>query len=86
MATTNSVTLTFGYENSDATRRYKFDDVSSSVLSGIVTQCKAINGSLSAGTAGGLSTFFLDDDGNHFASIIAAQSDETEVTIINLNE
>lgn len=82
---TNSVTLTFGYDNSSQTRRYKFEDVSTGALSSVDVLCKAINASLAAGTAGGLSTFFLDDDGNHFTSIVGAQADITTVEVINLN-
>lgn len=82
---TNSVTLTFGYEGTTDTRRYKFEDVSTGALSGVVTACKAINASLAGGTAGGLSTFFLDDNGNHFYSIVGAQADITNVEVINLN-
>lgn len=86
MATKTSVTLTFGYENTDATRRYKFEDVSNAALSGIADKCKAINASLAGGTAGGLSTFFLSEEGDHFVSIVGAQSDVGEITVINLNE
>lgn len=84
MAAKTSVTLTFGFEDA-TTRKYKFDDVANAALSGIATKCKAINASLVGGTAGGLSTFFLSDDGENFTSILAAQSDNVDITDINLN-
>ena len=86
MSATNSVTLTFGYEDTNFTRRYKFEDVSAAGLSGIVARIKAINESLAGGTDGGLSTFFLSDEGDNFTGIIAAQSDVGNVEVINLNE
>lgn len=85
MANKTSVTLTFGFSDTDFTRKYKFDDVSNAALSGIADKCKAINQSLAGGTAGGLSTFFLSDDGDSFCSIIAAQSDQSSINVIDLN-
>lgn len=85
MSEKTSVTLTFGYADTDFTRKYKFDDVSNAALSGIATKCKAINASLLSGTAGGLSTFFVSDGGDCFNSIIAAQSDCASIDVINLN-
>lgn len=83
MPAKTSVTLTFGFKD-ETTRKYKFDDVANAALSGIATKCKAINASLLGGTAGGLSTFFLSDDGENFTSILAAQSDNVDITDINL--
>lgn len=91
----NSVKITLGYNGTDFQRNMKFDDVANSALSGVKTKCKAVNASLAAGTAGGLSTFFLADDydatdpeniiGN-FNGIVAAQIDSSEVTYIDLSE
>lgn len=85
MAETTTVTLTLGYEDTDFTRKYKFTDVSNAALSGIADKCKAINASLLGGTAGGLSHFFVSDDGDYFNSIVAAQSDQASIDVINLN-
>ena len=87
MSTTkNSVTLTFGYEDTDYTRKYKFDNVADEVLSDVKDGILAVNASLKADTAGGLESFFLDDTGEHaFKEIVAAQTDSVEEEIINLN-
>lgn len=85
MTESTSVTLTFGYADTDFTRKYKFENVANAALSGIADKCKAINQSLAGGTAGGLSSFFLSDDGNTFCSIVAAQSDCASVNVIDLN-
>ena len=91
----NKVKITLGYTNTDFTRNMQFNGVSDSIAAGVKTKCKAVNASLAAGTAGGLSTFFRADDydatdtenivGN-FSGIVAAQIDSTEVEYINLNE
>lgn len=85
MAEQTTVTLTFGFDDTDFTRKYKFFDVPNAALSGIADKCKAINASLAAGTAGGLSSFFLSDDGDSFNSIIAAQSDQSSINVLNLD-
>lgn len=85
MATTNSVTLTLGYDGTDFTRKLKFDNVDASALSGISSKVQAINASLSAGTDGGLSSFFLADDGSFFSGITAASSDQTTTDEFDLN-
>lgn len=82
----NSVTLTFGYADTDFTRKYTFGGISATALDAIKTNVLAVNASLSAGTAGGLSSFFLSDAGEHFNGIVAAQYETTEETIIPLNE
>lgn len=93
--TKNSATFTFGYTNTDFTRKYKVDGISAAGMSGIKAGILALNASMEAGTAGGLSTFFLSDDydasnpalvvGN-FKGIIAAQSDSVQETNIPLFE
>lgn len=83
----NSVTMTFGYNGTDFTRKYKFDNVSASALTGVKAGIKAVNASLEAGTAGGLSLFFVSDDYipdsiGTFTGIIAAQSDSVTESVI----
>ncbi|MBQ7454372.1 MAG: hypothetical protein IJS69_04910 [Selenomonadaceae bacterium] len=93
--TKNSVTMTFGYTNTDFTRKYKFDGLSASDISGAKAKIKAINASIAGGTDGGLSDFFRSDDYDDsdpnaivgkFSGIVAAQVDSTTETVINLNE
>ena len=88
MSTTTkaSITLTLGYEDTDETRDLKIDNVSVASLSGVVNKVKAINASLEAGTDGGLSTFFLSEDGDNFNSIVSATATVQETTPINLND
>lgn len=86
MAESNSVTMTFGYQGTDFTRKYKFDNVSASALTGVKAGIKAVNASLEAGTAGGLSLFFIADDFNGtigaFNAITAAQIDSVSESVI----
>ena len=88
MSTTTkaSITLTLGYEDTDETRDLKIDNVSVASLSGVVNKVKAKNASLEAGTDGGLSTFFLSEDGDNFNSIVSATATVQETTPINLND
>ena len=69
--TSVAVKLITGYENSDASRQYTFD-CAASLVSGVKAKVKAINSSLAGGTDGGLSSFFVDDDGNGLATISSA--------------
>ena len=85
MSIKNSVTLTFGYEDTDYTRRYKFDNVADEVLSDVKEGILAVNASLKAETAGDLGSVFIDDSRNAFNGIVAAQIDSVEEEIINLN-
>ena len=80
----NSVSLTFGYKDTDFTRIYKLENVTNAALSSVKANIQAINASLTGGTAGGLSTFFVSDDGDAFTGIVAAQIDSTTTTNIAL--
>lgn len=66
------INLTFGYANSDSKHTYTFG-VDSLDGAALVTKVKAINASLAAGTSDSLNTFFIDDSGNPFSSITAAE-------------
>ena len=76
--------LTFGYADTDVTRVYAFD-----VADSITADCKDaiidINDSLQGGTDGGLSSFFVSDEGDNFTLITAAQLEEVNKTVLNLN-
>lgn len=76
--------LTFGYEDTEDTRQYNFD-VADSVDATCKNSILAINNSLKAGTAGGLSSFFVSDNGDNFSLITAAQLEETETIVLDLN-
>ena len=88
----NTATFTFGYNNTDFTRQFKIDGISAAGMSGIKAGVLALNASMAAGTAGGLSTFFLSDDYDAtsnpvvgtFKGIVAAQSTSAEETNIPL--
>ena len=84
----NSITLTLGFEDTDFTRQIKLDNLADAniVANDVRTKVKAINASLAGGTAGGLSTFFLSDDGDHFTEIIAAQIDNYEAEYLDLSD
>lgn len=81
---TNSATLTLGFAD-DTNRKLKLDNLSESAIAPATIKPKilAINASLQGGSAGGLSSFFLSDNGANFTGIIAAQtdSDDTEFLI-----
>lgn len=68
MASTNTLRMTLGYVNSNQKRNYDFD-ISEEYISGAKAKVIAINDSLSGGTAGGFSSFFVDDAGNNLARI-----------------
>ena len=80
-----SVKLTFGYSNSDQTRQLNFSNVAESLIPDIKDNVLAINDSIAAGTDGGLTSFFKDDDGNNFSGITAAQIVSETVKTISLS-
>lgn len=92
--TTTSITVTFGYSNTDATTKYKFSVDDPTLLNTVKAKALAINASIAGGTDGGLADFFRSEDFDDsdaenvvgkFSGIVALQSDSTEETVINLN-
>ena len=87
----NSATLTFSFTGTNFTRKYKFDGLTQAQCEGLKANVKAINASLEAGTAGGLSAFFISDDFDattgtgYFSSITAAQYEASTLTEIDLS-
>lgn len=90
-----STTLTLGYSNTDATRKFKIDDVARSDVDNITAKVNAINASLAGGSDGGLGDFFRANDYDDsdpsnivgkFNRIVAAQTDIDEETVFNMNE
>lgn len=86
MATSRQVKFIFGYENTDFARSIVFSDVPASVTAAsIKSKTKELNISLLGGTAGGLSTFFLSDAGDHFTGITDAIIIADEETAIDIS-
>lgn len=87
-----SITVTCAYENTDFTRKYKFNDVTNenAVANTVRNKIKALNASLAGGTADGLDEFFRSDDYDStldvgkLQRISAAQIDSQTVTVIDL--
>lgn len=79
-----SVKLTLGYSNSEQNRQLTFSDVAESLIPDVKDNIIAINDSIEAGTDGGLTSFFKDDDGNNFSGITAAQIIAETVKSISL--
>lgn len=83
----NSVTLKFGYTNTDSSRQYTFAGVSNAALSGIEPAMLAINASLAAGTDDGLSAFFRSDDfDDSTATVVGVFNKITEIRIESVEE
>ena len=75
--------LTFGYANTTFTRDYELKP-SESILPDIKDNILAVNQSLTSGTAGGLSSFFVSDAGENFTLITDAQLTSTYETKLDL--
>ena len=91
---TNSVTLTFGYSNTESTRNYKISGLSAADLTSAKAKILAVNASIEGGTDDGLTDFFRADDYDDsdvnnivgkFSGIVAAKAESSEETVINLN-
>ena len=86
----NTATLTFGFTGTDYTRKYTFGGLSVADCENLKAKVLALNESISAGTAGGLSAFFISDDFDaaqgigYFDGIKAAQYESSSVTDIPL--
>lgn len=65
-----NVKMRFKYADS-STRLYDFD-CEDSLAADVKLKIKAVNSSLNAGTAGGLSSFFVSDGGENFVIIDGA--------------
>lgn len=67
----------------DTTRIYAFD-CADSLAAGVKPKIMAINSSLSAGTDGGLSSFFVSDAGENFVQISGATLESSTSTPITI--
>ncbi len=67
----------------DATRIYSFDCVDS-LAADVKGKIQAVNASLSGGTAGGLSSFFVSDAGANFVIIDGATIESSYVVPVEI--
>lgn len=90
MATTNSISLTLGYKDSDYTRKYVFDDVATEDLAEVKSRVLAYNANLPEADK----TIFIADDYDAsdpqavvgtLKGIVAAQYSVSTTTQIPLN-
>lgn len=85
MASTNTLRATFAYENTNETRKYDLD-ISEDAIPNVKEKTLAINASLAAGTAGGMSSFFVSDNGNHMIKISNLELISITETVLDLTE
>ena len=78
--------MTFGFgEEQDSTRNYTFT-VADSLAAACKDKIKGINTSLAGGTAGGLSSFFLADNGTDaFTKITYAELNSTVTEVLDIS-
>lgn len=69
----STVQMKFGYHDTTEKRQYDLEIIGGLSTSTIKNKINAINSSLDAGTAGGLSTFYVSDSGNHLKKIESAK-------------
>ena len=77
--------MTFAYKDTEFTRGYDFSVADSIEGDDCKNVILGINTSLKNNTAGGLSDFFISDAGDNFTLISAAQLEETNTQILDLN-
>lgn len=84
----NNVSFTLGYTNTDKTRTYSFNGVSSTALTSVESKIQAINESLAGGTDNGLGVFFRSNDYDAsqskgiFNKIVSARIESVQETYI----
>lgn len=77
--------MTFGYHETEDTRGYNFAVADSVTAADAKAAILAVNASLTAGTDGGLSSFFVSDEGDYFTLITDAQLETVNKTVLDLN-
>ena len=78
MASDIRVVLSLGYENSTQVRQYSYGGVSYSEIDNVENRILAYNASIPANDK----LVFVDDEGNHMASIVGAKLEEITETYI----
>lgn len=81
----STVRLVMGYKDTSYKRTYELD-VEDSLTSDIKQHVLDINSSLVGGTAGGFSSFFVADTGNHLSLIEQAKLINVTEEVIDLGE
>ena len=64
----NNVTLTLGYEDTDFTRKYKFEGIATAALSSIASNVRAYNANVPEADK----AVFVSDEGDSMTSIVSA--------------
>jgi len=77
--------MIFSYEDTEFTRPYDFAVADSIDAADCKAAILGINASLKNSTDDGLADFFVSDAGENFTLISAAQLEEIETTVLNLN-
>ena len=81
----STIRATFAYEGTEFTRKYDLD-IEDEQIANAKAKALAINASLAAGTAGGLSSFFVSDNGENMKEISALQLITVTETVLDLDE
>ena len=81
----STIRATFAYEGTNFTRKYDLD-IADDQIASAKAKVLAINASLEAGTAGGMSSFFVSDNGENMKEISALQLFTVTETVLDLNE
>ena len=79
-----TVKIDFGYED-ETTRRYAFEVDDSITDTTVKNKIVGIKASLLSGTAGGMSSFFVSDDGENLIDITGAQVESTTTTVLDIS-
>lgn len=78
----NTVRLKFTYADAD-TRTYDLECDDNNLMD-VQSKVNALNASVTAGTDGGFTTFFLSDNGEEFTKISEAQIISVTETVLDL--
>jgi len=81
----STIRLVMGYKDTSYNRTYDLD-IEDSVVSGAKQKILDINSSLSSGTAGGFSSFFVSNEGNNLSIIEQAKLITVNEEVIDLGE
>lgn len=81
----DTLRATFAYEGTDFKRKYDLD-IEQDQIANAKAKTIAFNASLAAGTSGGLSSFFVSDNGENLKEISALQLITVTETVLDLDE
>lgn len=83
MATTTTLKLTFGYQDSDFRRTYELDGDAEDAVN-YKARIKALNASLTGGQVQDMKEFFVADDGSYLDKIVEAKVVVVEETPLGI--